>query len=841
VRTGRAGLTQQEAARLHLQDGPNELPSEQSRGFIAQAWAVISEPMIILLIAAAVISLLLVELLDSILLTLTVFVVVAISIVQERRTERALDALRDLSAPRALVLRDGEQVRVPGREVVVGDVIFLAEGDRIPADSVLVEASNISVDESALTGESVPVRKVSVDGAFDAVRPGGDDSPWVFSGTLVVRGHGVALVQRIGAQTELGRIGAALSTLTEERTLLQREINRLVRVVAVLGIAAAVTVVVVFGFTRGDWLQGMLAGIAASMSLLPEEFPVILTVFMALGAWRMSKSKVLSRRAPVIEALGSATVLCVDKTGTLTINSMTVREFIVDGYAHHVDGALHRDAHAAAEIGALASPVHPFDPMDRAFRDVEQEHLADSRVRRNDWELVREYPLHPGLLAIGNAWRTERGVVVAAKGAPEAILDLAHANDRERDLHFEAVERAAARGERVLALAIARWPSDTELPEHLNGFDFEVAGLAGLIDPVRPGVAGAVEECHTAGVRVVMITGDYPRTALAIAEEIGLDVSAGVITGPHLEEMSDEELQARVGDVQVFARMVPEQKLRLIRALQARHEVVGMTGDGVNDAPALRAADIGIAMGQRGTDVARESADLVITDDDFASIVEGVRQGRRIFDNLRKAMAYVVAIHVVIFGMALIPVFGPTWPLILLPLQIAMLELVIDPSCSIAFEAEQPAEDTMRRPPRPRSESILTRRVLGLSFLQGLSTLVAVFAIFLYAIANGLSDGQVRTATFAALMAGNLMLISVNRSWHLGMVRTIRERHNPVFRWVIGIAMVVTLLLVSVPAVQSAFRFEGIPASMVALSCAAGAVGPVWFEAYKRKARDFGH
>lgn len=832
-----AGLTGAQAAQRLIQDGPNELPEEKSRSFLGQVWAVVTEPMLLLLLAAAVISLLLAELLDSLLLTATVGVVIAIAIIQERRTERALESLRDLTAPRALVLRDGEQVRIAGREVVVGDLIYLSEGDRVPADAVLIEATNVSVDESALTGESVPVRKIAVDieaENLDAVRPGGDDSPWIFSGTLVVRGHGVAVVERTGARTELGRIGTALSQLTEERTLLQREINRLVRVVAVLGLAAAATVVVVFGLTRGDWLQGLLAGIAATMSLLPEEFPVILTLFMALGAWRMSKSKVLSRRAPVIEALGSATVLCVDKTGTLTMNSMTVRELIVDEVGHRIEDGLAAEAEVAAEVGALASPVAPFDPMDRAFRELEDRHLQHVRDRRSDWRLVREYPLRPDLLVVGNAWRTESGFVIAAKGAPEAVLDLAGADADKRERLLEIVEQSASRGERVIALGKATWPSDRQLPEHLEGFDFEVVGLAGLIDPVRPGVADAVRECHRAGVRVVMITGDYPRTALAIAEEIGLDPSVDVITGSQLEQMSDEQLADRVHEVHVYARVVPEQKLRLIRALKSRGDVVGMTGDGVNDAPALRAADIGIAMGERGTDVARESADLVITDDDFTSIVEGVRQGRRIFENLRKAMAYVVAVHIVIFGMALIPVFGATWPLILLPLQIALLELVIDPACSIAFEAEPADRQIMNRPPRPRKESILTRRVIGIAALQGLTTLVAVFGVFLWQIHSGASDAQVRTATFAALMAGNIMLILINRSWHLGMLQTMRDRRNPVFRWVVGFAVVVTAVLLAVPPVQLALRFAQISPLIIALAVAAGALGPLWFEGYKR-------
>ncbi len=463
-------------------------------------------------------------------------------------------------------------------------------------------------------------------------RPGGDATPWVFSGTLLVKGHGIALVQATGSGTELGRIGTALRTIEPERSPLQHEIDRLVGVIAGVSLVAAAVVVVVFGLTRGHWLEGLLAGIATAMAMLPEEFPVVLTVFLALGAWRMSQRHVLTRRPPVIETLGSVTAVCVDKTGTLTMNTMTVRELVVDGSVHVLDdGPLPERFHEIAEFAVLASPVDPFDPMDRAFKDLGAKYLADTEHVHGNWELVREYPLSEQLLALSHVWRSPDSsrYVIAAKGAPEAIADLCHLDVAERAAVAEQVEVATAGGQRVLAVARARFSRAQVLPGGQHDFEFEWLGLAGLHDPVRPGVADAVAECARAGVRVVMITGDYPGTALAVAREVGLEHAAGCITGPELDAMSDDELARRIGAVNVFARMVPEQKLQLIRALQANGEVVGMTGDGVNDAPALRAADIGIAMGARGTDVARESAALVITDDDFASIAGGIRQRSR--------------------------------------------------------------------------------------------------------------------------------------------------------------------------------------------------------------------
>jgi len=713
----------------------------------------------------------------------------------------------------------------------------------VPADATLLDCVNLSVDESALTGESVPVRKVPATpdaAAEDMGRPGGDASPWVFSGTLVVKGHGIALVKETGAGTELGRIGTALRTIEPERTRLQREIGRLVRVIAMISLVAAALVVIVYGLTRGHWLEGLLAGIATAMAMLPEEFPVVLTVFLALGAWRMSQRHVLTRRPPVIETLGSATAICVDKTGTLTMNAMTVAELVVGGSVHVLgDQPLPEPFHEIAEFAVLASPVDPFDPMDRAFRDLGDKYLAGTEHLHQGWQLVREYPLSEQLLALSHVWRSPdlSRYVVAAKGAPEAIADLCHLDADERAALTRQVEAATASGLRVLAVARAQFSQADGLPACQHDFAFRYLGLAGLQDPVRPGVAGAVAECERAGVRVVMITGDYPGTALAIARQIGLNHAAGYITGPGLAAMSDTELARRIRTVSVFARMVPEQKLQVIRALKANSEVVGMTGDGVNDAPALRAADIGIAMGARGTDVARESADLVITDDDFTSIVGGIRQGRGIFDNLRKAMAYVIAVHVPILGMSLLPVFVPGWPLVLLPVQIAFLELVIDPACSVVFESEQIDPQIMNRQPRAPHERLFSRRVLTIALLQGLSVLLAALGAYLWAVLSGRPDDVVRSITFTTLLAGNLTLILVNRSWRLTIWQSFRQRKNATLKWILGGAVITLVLILTVPVLRDAFSFGPVTPWEGLGAFAAGFIGVSWFEVYKARSR----
>lgn len=831
------GLSADEAnRRLHL-EGPNELAMTKSRTWLAIVWDVVREPMLLLLLAAGSVNFLLGEPQDGFILLSFVFVVIAITVVQERRTERALEALRDLSSPRALVLRDGVQKRIAGRDVVRGDVVLLAEGDRVPADGVLLECVNLYVDESLLTGESVPVRKSNTAGEVDMSPPGGDDTPYVFSGTLVVKGQGVCVVQATGGRAELGRIGVALSEVRSERTRLQREVGRIVRNVLVIGLVLCAVVVVVYGLTRNDWLKGALAGITLAMAMLPEEFPVVLTVFLAIGAWRLSKKHVLVRRMPVVETLGSTTVLCVDKTGTLTQNRMTVKDLVVDGETCEIDDSpLPEQFHALAEYAVLASPVEPFDPMDTAFKQLGTRHLAGTEHLHADWVLVREYPLSDHLMALSHVWRSPDGTefVIAAKGAPEAIADLCHLSSEQRSALDRNVSEVADRGRRVLGVARATFSVTTGLPAEQHDFDFEFVGLVGLQDPVREFVPYAVAEATRAGIRVVMITGDYPGTATSIAREIGLMPCNRYLTGPELEALSDEELSIRIADVNVFARMVPSQKLRIVRALKARGEVVAMTGDGVNDAPALKAADIGIAMGLRGTDVAREAAGVVLTDDDFSSIVGAMRQGRRAYDNLRKAMAYIVAVHVPIAGMSLIPVVADkAWPLVLLPMHIAFLELIIDPACSIVFEAEGEESDLMERPPRPPEEPLFTRRMVGISLLQGASVLAAVFAVYFWSLSAGHAESEVRTLTFITLVIGNLGLIAVNRSWTHGVAAELMKVRNAAFGWVVGGSMLFLGLVLMIPFLRELFRFAPVHVGEVVCAILAGLSGVLWFEAYK--------
>ena len=830
------GLSAAEASKRLAQDGYNELPFEETRTFLTIVTEVIREPMFLLLVGAGLIYFVLGDLEEGILLLLFVFVIIGITVYQERKSERALEALRSLSSPRALVIRDGTPHRIPGREVVVGDLLIVSEGDRVAADALLLSGLNFSADESLLTGESVPVRKHPAGTEPGERRPGGDDQPWLYSGTLVVQGKGVAEVVATGARTQMGAIGEALQTVQREETRLDRETAGIVKSIALIGIVLCLIVVVVYGLTRGDWLHGLLAGITLAMAILPEEFPVVLTIFLALGAWRLSRKNILTRRVPAIETLGATTVLCVDKTGTLTESRMTVARVCANGDEFNCmtgrETLLPEPFHELLEFAILSCKKDPFDPMEQALLRRGSDDLSGTEHLHANWDLLREYSLSPELLAMSNVWRSPSGGdhIIAVKGAPEAVFELCHLGDGQVEAPQTEAERLADQGFRVLGVAKAYF-RQADLPPGQHDFEFSYLGLVAFSDPVRPDVPEAVRECVSAGIRVAMITGDYPATARAIADDIGLSNGHRVMTGPELEAMTGEQGVTAIQQTSLFARVIPQQKLRIVESLKACGEVVAMTGDGVNDAPALRAAHVGIAMGERGTDVAREAASVVLLDDNFASIVAGVRMGRRIYDNLRKAMAFIIAVHVPIAGLSLVPVLLGS-PLILLPVHIVFLELIIDPACSIVFEAEKEEPGIMRRPPRRSEERLLDRATVAVALAQGFIVLGVVLAVYTGGAWMGMGEDAIRTLTFTTIVVANISLIATNRSWTESIMATI-QRPNRAF-WVVVIgALVFLAATLSVPFLAGLFRFGSVPPEALVLSVLAGMAGVLWFEGAK--------
>jgi Ca2+-transporting ATPase len=828
------GLDDAEARRRFEAEGPNELSKPDRLGLLRLIGSVLAEPMFVLLIGAVILYLTLGSTREALVLALSLVFIAAITVVQERRTERALHALRDLSSPRAAVIRSGQLKRIAGFEVVRGDIVLLAEGDRVPADGILREAIDLSIDESLLTGESAPVAK-HADCERRAVAPPNDDTGCsVYAGTLVVRGHGTAEVLATGARTEFGKIGHALAGTRPEQTPLYGEVVRLVRWVAALGIGICVIVTVLYAVLRDGWLQGALAGITLAMTILPEEFPVVLTVFMALGAWRLSKRGVLTRRLPAIEALGAATVLALDKTGTLTENRMSVAVLETPRTRVELDAAaaprLDDDLRDLVAVAHAACELDAFDPMERAIQEAALRCLGPELARLDRSRLVHEYDLAPELPAVTHVWRQPgtSTLGIAMKGAPEAVLPLCRVDDATRLAVVRRVDALARDGLRVLAVANGEFTGDA-LPSSPRAFSLELRGLVALRDPVRRSVPAALAACRRAGIRVIMITGDHPHTAQSVARESGLDGSQ-VVTGAEVAAADDARLAALAAGSSVFARTTPDQKLGLVRALRSNGEVVAMIGDGVNDAPALRAANIGIAMGTRGTDVAREAGALVLLDDDLGALVAAIGAGRGIYESIRTALTYLLAVHVPLAGIGLSPLlFG--WPLLLFPLHVAFMEFIIDPACSLVFENEHAGDAMLGGPPRDPKQRMLSRQMLTDSLALGVMSLIAVAAV--YGVALGLVPGpEARGLGFLTLVVSNLTLILVARTRTMPLTIVLGRRNNAF--WLVNLLALGALACVFlIPSVAEAFRIAP-PSPLAALAAFVAAVTAVTWLAVTR-------
>ena len=775
------GLSQADAQQRLQSEGYNELPSARRQGFWLLLRDVLREPMLLMLLAGGVLYLLFGDLQEALILLVFASLSVAITLIQQLRTERVLEALRDLTSPRALVIRDGQRIRIAGREVARGDLIVLVEGDRVPADATLLTSEELRIDESLLTGESVPVDKAVADDTMGAV----------FSGTLVVRGTAMATVTATGSRSQIGRIGQSLATIETEPPRLRTQTNRLVKLFGLWAGTVTVAVFILYVILRGDWLEAGLASIALGMSMLPEEFPLVLTVFMAMGAWRVSRAHVPTRRAAAIESLGAATVLCTDKTGTLTENHMRVAAVRVHDQILTLDDRANPALQQAVRCGLLASVPRPFDPMDLAFHELAQ----NNSITADGLQLVRTFGLQPELLAVTQLWRpTQPGgnSLAFAKGAPEAVASLCGFDATQLAALAEQMNAMAREGLRVLGLGRAVLAADID-PASPREIAFEWVALVGLADPLRVSVPAAVREARSAGIRVVMITGDYRVTAEAIAAQAGLSAGA-VLTGTDLAALEEAALEEAVTRTSVFARVVPEQKLRIVTALKARGAIVAMTGDGVNDAPALKAADIGIAMGGRGTDVAREAAAIVLLNDDFGSIVQAIRLGRRIYDNLRKAMVFILAVHVPIAGMALLPLLLGM-PIIFGPIHIAFLEMIIDPVCSLVFEAEPEEADAMSRPPREPTTPLLSLPLALWGVVQGASALAAIVLVYLHGISRQLPATDLRALSFVTLVLTIVVLVYVNRSFASSPIAAILRPNRALMLVPLAVGSALALVL----------------------------------------------
>lgn len=780
--------------RLKL-EGFNEFALKSTRPLTHIILDLLKEPMVYLLIGCALVYFILGDADEAIMLSGFLLLIMGLTIAQEAKAERALEALQKLSSPRALVLRDGKKLRISGREVVREDLLFLNEGDRISADGRLVSASFFNVDESLLTGESLPVKK--------------EYAEKIFSGTSVTSGQGVAVVTATGLKTEIGLIGKSLTGEKQNSTQLEIQTRALVLKLTIIAVFFCVCVVVIYALTRHNWLEGFLSGLTLAMAILPNELPAVLTIFFSLGSWRLSEKKILTRKISAVENLGSTTILCVDKTGTLTLNKMEIQQIYANGKIVDLTKTeiLDEDFHGPLEFGILASKQDPFDPMEIAFHQAGEKFLKNTEHLHYEWDLQKEYPLTDELLSISHAWKPhpDSDTVVCAKGAPEAILDLCHLEKNHEQKLMNVAEEMAAKGFRVLGIARAT-TSITPLPGHQHDFAFSFAGFIAIADPIRPGVAESIQQCHEAGIKVLMLTGDHKSTALSIAHQIGLQTHNEAVSGSEMEKMSDEELFAYTKQGRIFSRMMPGQKLRLVKLLKHSGEIVAMTGDGVNDAPALKEAHIGIAMGGRGTDVARESSHIVLLEDDFASIVESIKAGRRIYRNIKNAFVYLLAVHIPIAGMSIIPVLTKL-PLVLLPAHIAFLHLIIEPASSVAFEVEPAPENLMKQPPRAPDEPLFNRPVLWGSFFRGMILLLAVLSVYLISLKRGQGETEARALVFTTLLLSNILLIHFSRDSEEKFLTRLFKTPNRVVKWLAVGSLALLACSLYVPYIRALLRF----------------------------------
>ncbi|MGL5378327.1 cation-translocating P-type ATPase [Clostridium sp.] len=816
------GLTSSEIIKLRDKYGVNELVKEEKPNPFKKFIGVFKEPMFLLLIVAATVYFILGEPKEGAMMLVFVCFVAFITFIQEWKTEKTMHALKDLTSPQVNVLRDGEIKIIKSWELVPGDIIKLEEGERIPADCEVLDSSNFSVDESILTGESINVFKHPSSEIDETDEYWKEDK--LYAGTMSIFGSCIAKVTLTGVNTEYGKIGKAIGESKEELSPLQKKVGKLVKSLAIVGGALCTIVILASYIYNKDILGSILSGVSLAMAIIPEEFPVVLTVFLSMGAYRLAKKNTLMRKVSAVETLGSTTVLCVDKTGTITENKMKVKEIYSSKTIITADNFKDFDI---SKLCLLACEKDPYDPMEKVIVSLVSKNLTYEEINNN--EVVKKYPFDSKSKMMGNLFKEDDHYYLASKGSAEAIIPLCNLSKDEIKEINENIDKMASKGLRVLAIADL---NTLEVKDDLCNYSLKFKGLIGLQDPPKEGIKEAIKICKQAGIRVVMITGDYNKTAMAIASEIGLKFSNKAITGADIDKMTEEELCAEAKECDIFSRVVPEQKMKIVKALKRNGEVVAMTGDGVNDAPALKSADIGIAMGKRGTEVAKEAAHMILMDDNFETIVKTVEDGRRVFDNIRKSIVYILIIHIPIACMAL---FAPllNLPQLLLPMHIMVLELIIDPTCSIVFEGEKAESYIMHQPPRSAKEPLLTKKFTLKVLLQGITMFLASFLPFHFLIDNGATVELARSFSLVTLIFANVILVLVNRSNTRYLKDSFKEEGNRIRALVNGIAIALMLIMIYVPFMNGFFRTGALSLPLFLLALLLGFISTAWWEIVK--------
>lgn len=815
------GLNSEEVEKLQKKYGMNELVIQEKPNMLKKFLGVFKEPMFLLLLIAATVYFLLGAPKDGAIMLVFVGFVASITFIQEWKTEKTMNALKDLTSPKVNTLRNGKNILIKSTELVPGDVVFLSEGERIPADCIVLEPSNFSVDESILTGESEYVMKVSTTQSEKSTDYWKKDI--LYAGTLCVFGKCTAIVKFTGINTEYGKIGKAISEAKDEPTPLQKKVSILVKNIAIAGVILCISVMVASYFYSFNILNSILSGISLAMAIIPEEFPVVLTVFLSMGAYRLAKNNTLMKKISAVETLGSATVLCVDKTGTITQNKMKVKSIYSDGRIFNNEDLKNQEL---SDLMVLSCEKDPYDPMEKAILEAANLSQLETLYK---YDLSKKIAFDSKTKRMANIYIKDNTYYVAVKGSAETVLGLCNLDKQRMDEINIEIDKMASNGLRVLALADC---TSEKVYEDLECYELTFKALVGLQDPPKEGVEEAIKLCKKAGIRVVMITGDYSKTAMAIGEEIGLKFTDKVIVGNEIDSLSENELCEVVKSCDVFSRVIPEQKMKIVKALKKNGEIVAMTGDGVNDAPALKSADIGIAMGQRGTEVAKEAAHMILMDDNFTTIVKSVKDGRRVYDNIRKAMVYILIIHIPIAAMAM---FAPLFnlPPLLLPMHIMLLELIIDPTCSIVFEGEPAEANIMENPPRPPQEPLLTRNLTIKVVLQGVVMFLAAFMPFHYMIDLGISSEYARSFSLITFIVANVTLVLVNRSNTELLYHLIKEKGSKVRLIVNSMALIMVFAIVYIPILNGFFRTEKIGIYPLIFAIVLGFISTGWWEIVK--------
>ncbi|MEO6670327.1 MAG: cation-translocating P-type ATPase [Ferruginibacter sp.] len=814
------GLTVQEQTESRQKHGSNNITMRDSSVFLHVLKDVMLEPMFIFLLITCIIYFFVGQFQEGIIMAVSVLVVAGISLYQEYRSNNAISALKKIAASKASVLRGGIMVTIPVEEIVVGDILFLSEGEIVPADAVLLIANDLSLDEAILTGEAFPVNKVA----------GNDDC--VYRGTLVTSGSATTRVTKVGVATMFGKIGESLQEITILKTPLQKQIGSFVRNMAWIGFPAFLFVVGYKFYQSGDFINAFIHGLTLAMSILPEEIPVAFSTFQALGAFRLLKNNIIVKQPQYVETLGAATVICTDKTGTLTLNSMSIA-YLYDAIAGISIKCTEKDKLPLnlVEYAMWSSETDPFDPMEKAIH-VFYESMA-ATDKRPIYKQVHEYPISGKPPMMTHIFQDEAGeIIIAAKGAPEALWRLSGlAPDKIKKIESQSLAYAKE-GLRVLGVGRAKW-SNKPYPVSQQDFTFEFLGLLAFQDPPKKDMAETIQAFHLAGIDVKMITGDYAETASAIGMQIKLVNSERVLTGDEVVSLGKEQLQLAVKHVSIFARMYPEAKLKVIQALIANGEIVAMTGDGVNDAPALKAAHIGIAMGQRGSEIAKAAASLILVDDDLAHMVQAVEQGRKIYDNLKKAIQYIVSIHIPIILIVTLPLLlGWAFDNIFTPVHVIFLELIMGPTCSIVYENEPIEPGTMLRPPRKITNSFLSGRQLLVSIAQGAMITLGCLGIGYYFIAHHADETTTRSVIFITLLFSNIFLSFSNRSFQYSILQTIQYK-NKLLAFAVGFTLFFIVLFLYLPFMQQLFGLATLSLNQIFACLMIAFASTLWIELIK--------